>query len=174
MGVIIKNHETVRIKNTLVNRRAKMRIERNIRGRSKCRQPHFRTTRKIRSAQRAFVTVDALHQFTKTSLMERMSARQCTPAAIIGAMLIKTNRTFSAHDFSYFKSSDHFHGCCLIELGLLGIFVLIIQHHDCCTIMPWSFRFIHVVKVGCCTRSTWQTDCWQAHAAVRNAGTHRQ
>lgn len=174
MGVIKEITRRSASKKSLRNRRANMRIERKFWGHSKCRQPHFRTTRKIRPAQRAFMTVDALHQFTKTSLMELMSARQCTPATIIGAILIKTNCTFGAHDFSYFKSSDHFHSCCLIELGLLGIYVVIIQHHDCRTIMSWSFRFIHVVKIGCCTRSAWQTDCWQAHTAMRNAGTHRQ
>lgn len=125
----------------------KIGIERKFWGHSKRRQLHFRTTGKIRPTQRAFVSVDTFHQFTETSLMELMSARQCTPATIIGAMLIKANCTFSAHDFSCFKSSYHFHSRCLIQLGLLGIFILIVQHHDCRAIMSWSLGFIHVVKV---------------------------
>lgn len=151
-----------------------MRIERKLCDHSKRRQPHLGTTRKIRSAQRAFMAVNAFRQFTKTSLMELMSARQFTPAAIIRGMLIETNCTFRAQDFGFFESSNHFHNRCLVKLGILGIFVVIIQQHDCCAVMSRCFRFIHVVKIRCCTRSAGQTNRWQAHNAARAARMHRQ
>jgi len=104
-----------------------------------------------------------------------MSTRQLAPTTIIRTILIIANCTFSAHDCNCFESNNQFHGCRVIKLWLLVIFILILNEHDCHAIMTWSFRLIvvMVVKVRCGARPAWQScQHWQAQATA--ARTHWQ